>query len=95
MILRGTYEWNLMVRLYQLFERGKRLTDREFILFDYPRLMAATKFYIEYKRQLSFGTGCTFVIPFRRSYNFGKALRKTNETIFDMCMLDGRRGKNG
>lgn len=39
MILRGTYEWNLMVRLYQLFERGKRLTDREFILFDYPRLL--------------------------------------------------------
>ncbi len=92
MISRGTYEWGLMVRLYQLFERGQRLTDREFILLDYPRLMAATKLYIERKEELLTPVGCTSVIPLRGSYRFGKAHRKTSETIFDMCLLDEGRG---
>ena len=93
MISRGTYEWSLMVRLYQLFERGQRLTDREFILLDYPRLMAATKLYIERKEELLKPAGCTSVIPLRGSYRFGKAHKKTSETIFDMCLLDGGRGR--
>jgi hypothetical protein len=32
MIDRTSYEYKLLVRLYQLLERGKRLKDKKFIL---------------------------------------------------------------
>ncbi len=37
MIDRTSYEYKLLVRLYQLLERGKRLKDKEFILTVWPK----------------------------------------------------------
>lgn len=90
MIDRTSYEYKLLVRLYQLLERGKRLKDKEFILTVWPKLLSVTQLYIQYAKDAFTFSGmseCVFV----RNRNFGLPLRLTNETIFDMCMLDERR----
>ena len=46
MIDRTSYEYKLLVRLYQLLERGKRLKDKEFILTVWPKLLSVTQLYI-------------------------------------------------
>lgn len=87
MIDRTSYEYKLLVRLYQLLERGKRLKDKEFILTVWPKLLSVTQLYIQYAKDaftFSGMSGCVF----SGNRNFGLPLRFTNETIFDMCMLD-------
>ena len=44
---RTSYEYKLLVRLYQLLERGKRLKDKEFILTVWPKLLSVTQLYIQ------------------------------------------------
>ena len=50
MIDRTSYEYKLLVRLYQLLERGKRLKDKEFILTVWPKLLSVTQLYIQYAK---------------------------------------------
>lgn len=50
MIDRTSYEYKLLVRLYQLLERGKRLTDKEFVLTVWAKLLSVTQLYIQYAK---------------------------------------------
>lgn len=87
MIDQTSYEYKLLVRLYQLLERGKRLKDKEFILTVWPKLLSVTQLYIQYAKDAFTFSGMSECVFFRNR-NFGLPLRFTNETIFDMCMLD-------
>lgn len=91
MIDRTSYEYKLMVRLYQLLERGKRLHASEFLYTVWPKLLSVTQFYTQYAKDAFSYSGMSECV-FCGKRNFGLPLRFTSETIFDMCMLDG--GKN-
>ena len=65
----------------------ERLKDKEFILTVWPKLLSVTQLYIQYAKDAFTFSGMSECV-FLRNRNFGLPLRFTNETIFDMCMLD-------
>lgn len=81
------YTYKLMVRLYQLLDRGQRYHDAVFLNQDFPRLLKATQLYDHFSNE-ALTLRYAIAPAVRHECHLGPASREISERIFDWVMAD-------
>ena len=85
------YTYKLMVRLYQLLDRGQRYHDAIFLNRDFPWLLKVTQLYDHFSKEaLTLRYAIAPAVHHER--HLGPASREISERIFDWVMAD-QKGK--
>lgn len=85
------YTYKLMVRLYQLLDRGQRYHDAVFLSQDFPWLLKVTQLYDHFSKE-ALTLRYTIAPAVHHKYHFEPASREISERIFDWVMAD-QKGK--
>ena len=87
------YTYKLMVRVYQLLDRGRRYHDATFLNRDFPRLLKATQLYDSFSKEaLTFHYAIAPTV--HHEFHLVPASREISERIFDWVMADQKRKKD-
>lgn len=87
------YTYKLMVRLYQLLDRGQRYHDAVFLSRDFPWLLKVTQLYDHFSKE-AFTLRYAIAPAVRHECHLEPASREISERIFDWVMADQKAKKD-
>lgn len=85
------YTYKLMVRLYQLLDRGQHYHDAVFLNRDFPWLLKVTQLYDRFSKE-ALTLRYAIAPAVHHECHLGPASREISERIFDWVMAD-QKGK--